>query len=300
GGMGGMRGGMNMGVGGQQSLAPYRLFRFFDFNVEPGRRYRYRVQIWVKNPNFDVPARYLVKELRDRMNDKDQWKKYLITEWSESNVISVPRDDRLLAVEVTPTRGIDREPVGTIMAIHWDCQKGDEIYDEFKVGRGLLANFLEQKIPEPKTDAALPGGHDLLGGPGEMGYGLGEGDLAEGNKKGPKKKKTPKPKVETIDYLTEMLVLDLRGGERLPGKNRDLTWPGEMLLLDPDGNLVVHSDVGDHKEYSAQKNPAKTQPGIMGGPTGTPGGLEGPTMRPGGHPMDMLPPAGNSKRGVRL
>ena len=47
---GGMGGGMAMRMGGrdrammgQKKLSPYVLFRFFDFNAEPGKRYRYRV-----------------------------------------------------------------------------------------------------------------------------------------------------------------------------------------------------------------------------------------------------------------
>ena len=37
----------------------YVLFRFFDFTVEPSKRYRYRVQLCLQNPNFKQETRYL-------------------------------------------------------------------------------------------------------------------------------------------------------------------------------------------------------------------------------------------------
>ncbi len=256
---------------GQQDLAPLRLFRFIDFNVEPGKRYRYRARLLVKNPNYKLDERYLVKELRERSKDKEQWRPYIVTQWSDpSDVIVVPRDDRLLTVSVAPARGIDGDPSGMIMAIHWNRQKGEEIHDEFKIWRGWLANFLDQKLPvREESTQQFEGGHPRAGE-------LGEGELLGGRER-KKSKKQPKIKLPTVDYMTEMLVLDLRGGQRLPGKNR-LMWPGEMLLLDPDGNLQVRSDVEDRQACDDQKNPAKSQgyhgmPGEMRG--GPEGGLEG-------------------------
>lgn len=48
------------GVPGQTLVGPeYRLFRFVDLNVVPGRTYRYRVRTTCWNPNLNVPARHL-------------------------------------------------------------------------------------------------------------------------------------------------------------------------------------------------------------------------------------------------
>jgi hypothetical protein len=55
-GMGGMGGMM------QNSRRPgleYRLFRFIDTTVQPGRTYRYRITVALRNPNFDLPGQYL-------------------------------------------------------------------------------------------------------------------------------------------------------------------------------------------------------------------------------------------------
>ena len=59
GGMGGMMGGSEGGMGMEMKLPEYRMFRFVDTTVEPGKTYRYRVQISVRNPNFGLPAQYL-------------------------------------------------------------------------------------------------------------------------------------------------------------------------------------------------------------------------------------------------
>ena len=57
--MGGADGGMGMGM--EMQLPEYRMFRFVDTTVEPGKTYRYRVQISVRNPNYDLPAQYLAE-----------------------------------------------------------------------------------------------------------------------------------------------------------------------------------------------------------------------------------------------
>jgi hypothetical protein len=52
------------GMPGAQGIVPkgleYRLFRFIDLAVVPGRTYRYRVKAVCLNPNLNVPSRHLV------------------------------------------------------------------------------------------------------------------------------------------------------------------------------------------------------------------------------------------------
>lgn len=59
--MGGMMSGADGGMGMGMQLPEYRMFRFVDTTVEPGKTYRYRVQISVRNPNYDLPAQYLAE-----------------------------------------------------------------------------------------------------------------------------------------------------------------------------------------------------------------------------------------------
>lgn len=53
---------MGMGSGGQRHVidgVEYRLFRFIDLAVVPGRKYRYRVRVVCWNPNLNLPTRHL-------------------------------------------------------------------------------------------------------------------------------------------------------------------------------------------------------------------------------------------------
>ena len=45
--------------GGVLDGAEFRLFRFLDTTVKPGQRYRYRVRLSVRNPNFGIDPQYL-------------------------------------------------------------------------------------------------------------------------------------------------------------------------------------------------------------------------------------------------
>ncbi|HET6881167.1 MAG TPA: hypothetical protein VFI31_13485 [Pirellulales bacterium] len=54
-------------------IVRYRLFRFFDFDVQPGKTYCYRVKLVALNPNYELPARYLAngpasKDTRERVS----------------------------------------------------------------------------------------------------------------------------------------------------------------------------------------------------------------------------------------
>jgi hypothetical protein len=104
-----------------------------------------------------------------------------------------------------------------------------------------------------------------------------------------------------IDYQTDCLVVDLRGGYRidLRGQGRashsDPAYnaPGEMLLLHPEGYLYVQSELEDAEQYDkilqmrAPKYDERFGPGFMGMP---PGMLEGAVPPPGGVPGELMPP----------
>lgn len=237
---------------------PYRLFRFFDYRVEPGKRYRYRVRLRVENPNYGVSPEDVNREIRQRMEDKENWKPYLTTDWSEpSDVVTIPPDDRLLAVSVKPPGRNEIEPTARIRAIHWDMQSGIEIADEFDIPPGTLVNLLDQEVPEQaippvrsrrddrrddrrdeRRDEERTDARDLLIG----------GDTRASRRR-PPVKRGEDPEAKKVDYRTEMLLLDVEGGSPLPGKNAELQWPGKLLLLTPDGQLQVRTDVEDRAAY---------------------------------------------------
>jgi len=116
----------------------YKLFRFFDFGVEPGKQYVYRVQLWLRNPNQNVKATFLkTPELANGMSAP--------TKWSDpSPVISVPRDTRVLANSVEAK--LNSEPIGQVTVVKWLDEMGIEVPKEFSVTRGKVLNFSEVKV----------------------------------------------------------------------------------------------------------------------------------------------------------
>ena len=65
----------------------------------------------------------------------------------------------------------------------------------------------------------------------------------------------------TVDYITDAITLDLRGGERLLGRDRTMTGPGRILLLDHEGILIVRDELDDQTRYVQQR-------GTSGGSSG--------------------------------
>jgi hypothetical protein len=62
GGGGGEFGGPMMTGGGIDEGAEYRLFRFIDESVDPGKAYRYRVKVELPNPNYGLDPRMLADQ----------------------------------------------------------------------------------------------------------------------------------------------------------------------------------------------------------------------------------------------
>ena len=250
-------------VAKQETDGPrYMLFRFFDFSVEPGKRYRYRVRLWLDNPNYgvnplhlkDVDPSVLPKGTTGETTELSR-SKWLWTDWSDpTDVISVPRDTRLLAVSVMPSVRVAAPPTGKMMVVKWVNDYGKWAHMEFSATRGKVVNFPDCHYPEVRE--ARPGRDD---------------------------DDTPKRPAATdaigsipVDYITDALVLDMRGGKRRFGDLR-LDDPGEILVLDADGALVLYNEVDDLAEYRQR--------------TGT-----GTADEPGGTDIFGLPEAGSQTK----
>jgi hypothetical protein len=95
--VGGKRQGGQQNVGGQRVQANQMadvLFRFFDFSIEEGRRYRYRVKLVLANPNKDKPP----SVLKDAKTAEGE---YRLTDWSDkSDSVSITGGAEVLAGSV--------------------------------------------------------------------------------------------------------------------------------------------------------------------------------------------------------
>ena len=155
------------GYGGYPGTTPenkpleYLLLRYFDFKVEPGKHYVYRVRLWLPNPNYisetDAATGSLYNTglrpgcLKDLNLAKEKW---LTTGWSApSPVITVPHNERVLAATAT-TRS--REASAAITIAKWIQRKGIEASKEFSLIRGQIANFRED-VFTPGNGTAMPG-----------------------------------------------------------------------------------------------------------------------------------------------
>lgn len=217
--------------GSEDEEPEFLLFRFFDFDVEPGKSYRYRVRLMLENPNFGVDARFLETEELGKI-------KWIETGWSApTEVISIPRDTRMLAVDVSPSRRPGDDPSATLLMVQWMKDNGREAQEEFDgIGRGQVLNFPGRPFP-PDEKEGRPRGRDQEDDEADM---LGRRILPPD--------RTDSSASFLVDYLSDAMVLDLRGGQGLPGRDR-LESPGEILLLDADGSLVVRNEVADFEEY---------------------------------------------------
>ncbi len=237
-------------TGPRREIPEYQLFRFFDFTVKAGHYYQYRVRIKLKNPNHEIPIQHLVDET---MADQA----FLDTAWStESKLVSVPLDSRVLAGPVTVPTSVTSTPSGEIGAIYFNPDDGEEVAEKFNVKRGALLNYPNREVKEEKPKTGMGGYGDPYGG-GEEGmyggdpYGGGEeGMYGGGSRSRDRRRNRQEPEeVKVVDYITEMLLLDFEGGGLLPGTDRSLKAPGRMLLMDPAGNLVIQDDLTNQEEW---------------------------------------------------
>ena len=213
---------------------PFKLLRFFDFNVEPGKQYVYRVRLALRNPNQGLRPTLLADP---RLADKT----WIETKWSDpSPVIAVPLDWHIFLLAVTPPARAGTEPYGQIMVTKWKPDKGMEYYKDFQVFRGQLVAFSATAKPLPNS-LALPIGPD------EFQPSM-DGDAPVGIVR--------KPSSSSVDFVTDMTALDFRGGERFRKKNgSNLTSPGEILLMNADGTLTVHNELDDNTAWDRCLNP---------------------------------------------
>ncbi|GEM_PF-1188416 len=285
--------------------APFKLFRFVDYQVEPGKKYRYRVRLYLTNPNYRLPAQYLQDESYAR-------EAFLITQWSEaSNLVRVPADVSILAGPAKPGRIPTSDPKATLGVTVFQPGSGIKKFQEFPdLIRGTVVDFTAEeakKLAPPKKETketataatpypseemygegyegAMPGGgrrrgrtpggsaagsspESIVGSDSMMPPGFGGESPYGGMGYGPTGLAADKPKPE-LDFFSRMMILDISGGETLPTKD---TFPASVVLLDPEGNLIVRDEIADETEFKRFSEPQ------------TPfGGMYGTSMGPGGY-----------------
>jgi hypothetical protein len=243
----------------------YKLLRFTDTHVEEGKYYRYRVKVQLHDPNhpaqgYQPPSlASLAPEVQSRVtaldaSDKQKperapgvpYRTYWVeSDWSApSEVATLPLPSNYFAGSVNqPATAVvvegkprlpNDQPSATVLTTVWDKDKVVDVPIEQKVYRGSILNFVEDaKVIHPVT-------HELL-------------DL------------------EKYKFQTGALVADLMGGDVVSGRNANLQEPlrapGELLVVDANGDLHVQDETTDIEEFRRYTPPKEEKL-----PAGVPGG----------------------------
>jgi hypothetical protein len=223
---------------GTEKPAEYRLLRYYDFSVDPAKRYRYRVQLLLEDPNNPRdPAQApepgtLEGDVITRIEAKNKaagrrvyWRE---TDWSEETaIVDFPPTRRVLAGEVSPARYeilgprakiLRKGPLATVMALVWDTGQAvwvPGIVNELNLGS--VVDFSKNVwVVDPLSL---------------------DGELR---------------RLSAYSFETGFTVADIYGGEMLPSENRKskLTVPGEVLLVGEDGGVNVRSEFDDADTFS--------------------------------------------------
>lgn len=245
----------NLSVGSQGSFAPvdYYLFRFFDFDVKENLTYYYRVRLFLANPNYDIDPNFVVDPTTVN-------KTFVVSDYSDvSNPVSLGQDSRIFVEQLQTPSQKGQEPLVEVASIYFDYETATEsVIKDQKVIRGQVANFLKQNHKPVESSAP-----STMGG-AEMG-------IMPTTKR--KRKKTDKSG-KVVDHISDVCILDVFGGYRLPtGEQRS---PGKLLILEPNGLVQlrnVSEDVRELERYENKTNKPAMGEGAGFGPMGPGGGI---------------------------
>ncbi len=226
-------------------LVPYKMVRFYDvfgddeLKALGGHKFRYRIKLAVHDPNnprralglIAPPDAMLTNEVLLRLKalkDRDTVF-YRKTEWSAPSepITVMASSSRVLAGAVKPAKEVTlrsdnqrvwlSEPMGTVGTVIFDRARAVDAAAAQEVYRGSLVNFTKQ------IDVLHPVYREFV-------------------------------TLKDYEFRTNVLVLDIRGGESLPTDSKDskdLVAPGEFLLMDENGNLIVQNEFEDDSSYRA-------------------------------------------------
>ncbi len=219
----------------RQFKADLGLLRYFDFEVEPGKRYQYRVKLVLEDPNNpaeeappSITSLSTEAAIRRQQNPDVH---FVETPWSDpSPPVTVPSGRTVLAGSVDQprpflvgsTRKIEiprpgSEPSASIMAVVWDKDRVMDVPAKLKVQRGALVNA------KVDTEAIDPSASNVR-------------------------------KLPAYPLKTGSLVLDIAGGESL-GRSTKLKAPGQLLVLNQNGTIEYHDEMEDQPKYEQMDIP---------------------------------------------
>jgi hypothetical protein len=202
---------------------PFAMVRIFDFGVQPGRQYRYRVKLVLEDVNALNPSRpevsaSLSTEVTDRVRKSKS--PFLSTEWSEpSSIISVPMAGDALVEGAKLPGGNAPSSEGSVDLLVQSYALDEDrraikagVEKPFRIGAVL--NLVENPW------VVSPDGQHLV-------------------------------EMKSFKFRTGLTLCDFQGGEELPGKQKA---PVKALFMDAAGRLFVHDQIDDRSQVQNYKN----------------------------------------------
>jgi hypothetical protein len=208
-----MQGRPDKRTGHDSGSVEYKLLRFFDFSVEPGKSYIYRVSLDLKNPNYGVDA----GKLEEAEFAKNKNRSTPVSQ--PTNHIDVPKDTQVL---VGAAKSDDLLPGKfPVVLLTWAQKSGRTGYCAIpNVDHGQVLNVMNEKVVPVTIESPTAAPSDTE-------------DIK-------------------ADFITDATVLDMDGGKRLTGKGK-LTEPREMLLMVLNGKsitLMLRNELDDISEVN--------------------------------------------------
>jgi hypothetical protein len=229
------------------------LVRFFDADVEPGKTYQYSIQVRMANPNFGKKAEVAYAGLAEA--------KELPSPFTITPAITIGQEFVVYAAEVNPKQlvskiigptGAEKDPVSServALQIHrWVDEERDgptsnlvadwAIAERLLIHRGEALGRARVEVELPVWDAFIPPhGQFTLAVTG----GNSKGKLGRGLKQ-----------AAPVDFLPRDrppgILVDFEGGKRAYATGTGNVYDDgatELLVLDPDGKLVVRTSRDD-------------------------------------------------------
>lgn len=323
--MGGMAGGMmggGVGIGRSRAIVKHKLVRYFDFDAEPGKKYRYRLRVALDDPNNPESAtrpepRILEPEVTDRISQaaaqrgerEKHWRDYFVRR-------KVARVDDKMIESLVKTDLSQRltdwsEPTAPVsLSANELVFAGAAVPADTRILK--LENNREVRFtlsePAGKMVPVVWDSEKAVHVPAESDVTLGSVLNLQTDCRVPHPLELAIKLIEGYNLVTNSLVVDIRGGEPLDETRDALTAPGEFAVIDKDGRLIVQYELDQIEEYRRftyaedEKPETKTREGAAADPEGgMPGmqGMPGGGMPGGMGPMGPMGPMGGGKKGKK-
>jgi hypothetical protein len=257
------------GDNGNQATAPPieiddLLLRFVDVDVEPGNTYEYRIRLRMLNPNFErekdvanpafanvkemyspwarinqaitVPAEsflYAADPLAYRTKIKEEYKdqKELMERLQVKDNQAVVEMCQWMEQVLTDSAGKGREPVGAWVVADMPVGRGEYVGRKTYLKLPLWSSESNQYVFREVADKIFP--------------------------RGPGGREVAQPKGWLVDFTTRSVLVDFEGGKvisKFPnGKIITEDVGTEMLIVRPDGKLLVRSSITDDDDEGRKK-----------------------------------------------